>query len=184
MLGAISIFCTFMVLWGLYYATGTTERHKVALAAAECEPNLTSNNTPCVTVPMLVSEYASMTKPAIQQLNADVALYTTNESHDLAAAKAALSAEVTVADELLKSMAKFPFPPFATAQATATIDAIQARVKLMTEQAHSSSLTQLRSFNARVDADAAVIRTDLKRLSKAVAHHPTPSQEPANVVGG
>jgi hypothetical protein len=175
---ALAILSSFLVLWGLYYATGTGERHKVALAAAGCEPNLLSVNVGCTTVQMLNSQYKGIVNPAILQLNADVADYTAAEGHNLAAAETALRAEVTTADGLAKSLAQVPFPPFAAHAGEVAIQAIQARVKLMTEQAQSSSLTQLRSFNGRVNASAAVILTDLTRLGKAVAHHPSVSQEP------
>lgn len=177
-LGAIAFLSAFLVLWGLYYATGTAERHRVALAAAGCEPNLLSVNVGCTTVQMLNSQYKGIVNPAIQQLDADVADFSANESHNLAAAETALRAEVTTADGLAKGLAQVPFPPFAAPAGKVAVQAIEARVKLMTEQAKSSTLTQLRSFNAQVNASGAVVQTDLTRLSKAVAHHPTVSQEP------
>jgi hypothetical protein len=178
-LGAISVLSGLLVILGLYYATGTTERHKAAMAAAGCEPNLMSINVGCTTVQMLVSQYTSITNPAIQQLNADVAAYTAAESHSLAAAKTAVSAEVATADGLARGLAGIPFPPFAAHEATVTIQAIEARVKLMTEQARSSSLAQLRSFNSRVNATGTALQADMKLLNAAVRHHPTASQEPS-----
>ncbi len=177
-LACVASLSAFLVLWGLYYATGTAERHRVALAAAGCEPNLLSVNVGCTTVQMLNSQYKGIVNPAIQQLDADVADFSANESHNLAAAETALRAEVTTADGLAKGLAQVPFPPFAAPAGKVAVQAIEARVKLMTEQAKSSTLTQLRSFNAQVNASGAVVQTDLTRLSKAVAHHPTVSQEP------
>jgi hypothetical protein len=177
-LAAVALLCAFLVLWGLYYATGVGARQKVALAAAECEPNSLSDNVPCTTVPKLVSEYASVTNPAIQQLNADVVAYTTAERHNLAAAETAVRAEATTADAFARDLAQFPFPAFAAPEARQTIQAIQGRVKLLTEQARSSSLVQLRSFNRRIDAAGTALQTDMKLLHAAVAHHPAPSQEP------
>lgn len=167
-----------LVILGLFYATGTDERHKAAMAAAGCEPNLMNVNVGCTTVQMLVSQYTSITNPALQQLNADVAAYTAAERHNLATAEMALRAEVTTANALAKGLAHIPFPPFAAPEAKIAIQAIQARVNLMTEQARSSSLAQMRSFNSRVDSAGTAIQADLKRLSAAVRHHPTPSQEP------
>jgi hypothetical protein len=179
MLAAISVLSSLLVILGLYYATGTTERHKAAMAAAGCEPNLMSINVGCTTVKMLVSQYTSITNPAIQQLNADVVAYTAAESHSLAAAETAVSAEVATADGLAQGLAQIPFPPFATHEATVTIQAIEARVKLLSEQARSSSLAQLRSFNGRVDAAGTALQADMKLLNTAVRHHPTASQEPS-----
>jgi hypothetical protein len=178
-LGAISVLSSLLVILGLYYATGTTERHKAAMAAAGCEPNLMSINVGCTTVKMLVSQYTSITNPAIQQLNADVVAYTAAESHSLAAAKTAVSAEVATADGLAQGLAHIPFPPFASNEAKVTIQAIEARVKLLTEQARSSSLAQLRSFNGRVNAAGIALQADMKLLNTAVRHHPTASQEPS-----
>lgn len=178
-LGVVSVLSSILVLLGLYYATGTTARHKAAMAAAGCEPNLMSVNVGCTTVQMMVSRYTSLTNPAIQQLNADVAAYTSAERHNLTAAEVAVNAEVATADGLAKGLSVIPFPPFAAPEAKATIQAIQARVKLMIEQARSSSLAQLRSFNSRVDAAGATVQTDMTLLNTAVRHHPTASQEPS-----
>jgi len=176
---AVAGLSTVLVLLGLYYATGTTARHKAAMAAAGCEPNLMSVNVGCTTVQMLVSRYTSVTNPAVEQLNADVAAYAAAERHNLTAAETAVRAEVATADVLIESLARIPFPPFAAPEAKVTIQAIRARVKLMTEQARSPSLARLRSFNSRVDAAGTAVQTDLKLLTKAVGHHPTASQEPS-----
>jgi hypothetical protein len=178
-LATVAALSGLLVILGLYYATGTTARHKAAMAAADCEPNLMSVNVGCTTVQMLDSQYRSITNPAIEQLNADVAAYTAAERSNLTAAETAVRAEVATADGLVKGLAGIPFPPFATAQAAAATRAIQARVKVMTEQERSTSLSQLRSFNSRVDAAGTVIQTDLNLLTKAVEHHPTASQEPS-----
>jgi hypothetical protein len=178
-LAVISSLSGLLVLLGLFYATGTTARHKAAMAAADCEPNLMSVNVGCTTVQMLVKQYTSVTNPSVQQLNADVAAYTAAESHNLTAAETAVRAEVATADGLLKGLAGIPFPPFATAEADVTIRAIEARVRLMTQQERSSSLAELRSFNSRIDAAGTAIQADLKLLTKAVEHHPTASQEPS-----
>jgi hypothetical protein len=177
-LAVLATLSSVLVILGLYYATGATARHKAAMAAAGCEPNLMSVNVGCTTVQMLVSQYNSVTNPAVEQLNADVAAYTAAERHNLSAAEMAVRAEVATADVLVQGLSRIPFPPFAAPDAKVTIRAIQARVKLMTEQARSSSLVQLRSFDSRIDTVGAAIQTDLKHLSTAVQHHPTPSQEP------
>jgi hypothetical protein len=60
MLMAISFLAAVLVIAGLLYATGTDERHKAALAAAECEPNLSPSGLQCTTVQMLNSQYMAI----------------------------------------------------------------------------------------------------------------------------
>jgi hypothetical protein len=175
---AVAVLSSILVILGLYYATGTGERHKVALAAAGCEPNLLSINVGCTTVQMLTSQYNGIANPAIQQLNVDVADYTANEMHNRAVAEAALRAEVTVENEFDTSLARIPFSPFVAPAAKALIRDIQAQAKLTAQQARSSSLSQMRSFNGRVQVAAAAVRTELGVLSKAVKTPVTPNEEP------
>ena len=177
-LAAIALLSTFLVLWGLYYATGTGERHKVALAAAGCEPNLLSVNVGCTTVWMLERQWTQLTTSDLQQLNADVADYTISARRSLARAELALTAEVATAKAFDTSLARFPFPPVVAPSAETLIQAIQARIRLTAEQARSSSLPQLRSFNGRVDASGATIQADMKLVRKSLYTRPTASQEP------
>jgi len=175
---AISLLAAVLVVAGLIYAAGTSERHKANLAAAGCEPNLSPSGLQCTTVQMLTSQYLSVTAPVLQQLRTDGAAYTASEGHHLAAAEAALTAEVTVENAFGKSLARFPFPPATAAEAKALIQANSTRSKLTAEQARSSSLAQLRSFNERLRAASAAVRTDIKLVSKALSVPPTANQEP------
>lgn len=177
-LKAIALLSTLLVIWGLYYATGTGQRHKVALAAAGCEPNLLSVNVGCTTVQTLDSQYKSVANPVIQQMNADVADYTVGERHNLAIAETALGAEVTLENGFDTSLSRFPFPPSVAPIARMLIRDIQAEAKLTAQQARSSSLTQLRSFNHRVDIAGAAVRTELTLVAKAVSAPVTPNEEP------
>ncbi len=177
-LKAVALLSTFLVVWGLYYATGTGERHKVALAAAGCEPNLLSVNVGCTTVQTLNSQYKTIANPVIQQMNADVADYTAGEMHNLTAAEAALGAEVTLENGFDTSLSRFPFPPSVAPIAKMLIRDIQAEAKLTAQQARSSSLTQLRSFNHRVDIAGTGVRTELGLVAKALSAPVTPSEEP------
>lgn len=175
---AVSVLATFLVLWGLYYATGIGPRHQRALAAAQCEPNLLSVNVECTTVPVLNSEYKGIANPAIQQINADVALYTANETVNLTTAETALSAEVTVMNGFDKSLARFPFPPSVASKAEALIRAVSAQAKLTAEQARSSSLAQMQSFNSQISAASGVVRTDLTVVLTTLEKPVTPNMEP------
>ena len=175
---AVSVLSTFLVLWGLYYAAGIGARHQRALAAAQCEPNLLSVNVECTTVPVLNSQYNGIANPAIQQVNADVALYTANETVNLTAAETALSAEATVEKGFVHSLVSFPFPPSVAPKAEALIRAISAQAKLTAEQARSSSLAQMQSFNSQITAASAVVRTDLTLVHTTLEKPVTPNMEP------
>jgi hypothetical protein len=196
-----------LVIAGLVYATGTSARHKAALAAAGCEPSLFISGLPCTTQQMVISQYEGIVPPASKQLNADMAAYRANERRNLVAAEAALTAEVATVQALDNSLAAVAFTPqnratalalittafssgnpvpsaaiMFTPQATAMADALvranQALAKLTAEQARSSSLTQLRSFNHRVQVASAAVQTDMKLLREAVAAPPAAGQEP------
>jgi hypothetical protein len=166
-----SFLAAILVIAGLIYAAGTGERHKAALAAAGCEPGLSPSGLQCTTAQMLASQYMAIMTPASQQLNADAAAYTASERHHLAAAEAALTAEVTSENAFDSSLAGIQFPPAIAPMAKALLRANQALAKLTAEQARSSSLTRLRSFNYRVQAADAAVRTEMKLILGAL-HSP------------
>jgi hypothetical protein len=195
---AISILSAILVFAGLIYATGTGGRHKAAVLAAGCEPSLFISGLPCTTQQMVISQYEAIVNPAGNQLTADTAAYTANERQHLAAAEAALTAEVATEQALGNSLAAMTFtpqnraralalitnasstgnqnvPPAAitftpqiTVMADALIQADQALVKLTAEQARSSTLTQLRSFNHRARVASAAVQTEVKLILKAL----------------
>jgi hypothetical protein len=177
-LAIVASLATVLVLLGLVYAAGTTGRHQQALANAGCEPNLSPNGLQCTTVWMLEGRYTALTTSAIGQLNTDVAAYTASEYSNLAAAKAAVTVQVATARALDAKLSQFPFPPAVAPRANALIHAVLARIKVMTEQARSTSLVQLRSFNAQNDADSVVIQKDLSLVRTALFTRPTAAQEP------
>ena len=194
----VSLLSAFLVIAGLIYATGASARHKAAIAAAGCEPTLFISGLPCTTLPMIASQYQTIVTPVTQQLTTEMAAYAVNQRHDLAAAEAALSAEVATEqafDNSLAAMTFTPqnehtadvliqnatsngaavplssalFTPQLTVIANALIQANQALATLLAEQARSSSLTQLRSFNHRAKVDRAAVRTEMNLLLKALA---------------
>jgi hypothetical protein len=109
-------------------------------------------------------------------LSTDASAYDATERDNLAAAKAALAAEVTSERAFDTTMANFPFPPTVVPTATALIRADQALAKLTAEQAGSSSLTRLRSFDHRIQVDTAAVENERKLLRKALAVPPTPAE--------
>jgi hypothetical protein len=54
----------------------------------------------------------------------------------------------------------------------------QALAKLTAEQAKSTTLAQLRSFNDRVDAANATVVADINAIHKALEAPPTAAEEP------
>jgi hypothetical protein len=180
-LAIIASLATILVIAGLVYAAGTPARHQRALAAGGCEPNLSPNGLPCTTVWQLEGRWTALTTKAYGQLNTDVAAYNAAEFQNLASAKVALTAELTTARTLDATLAQFPFPPGVAARASALRQAILARVKLMVAQLNSSSLAQLRSFDAQADADGAVIVKDTNLVHAVLYIRPTAAEEP---IGG
>jgi hypothetical protein len=166
-----SALAALLVIAGLIYATGTGRRHEAALAAAGCEPGLSPSGLQCTTQQMLTSQYLAILTPAGQQVNADMAAYAASERHDLAAAEAALAAEATSEKAFGTSLAGIEFPPAIAPMVRTLAQAGQALVKLIAEQARSSTLTQLRSFNHRVQVASGAVQTDMKLILKAL-HSP------------
>jgi hypothetical protein len=195
-----------LVIAALIYASGTSGRHKAALAAFDCEPSLFMSGLPCTTRQMVISQYEGIVTPASKQLNADMTAYTANENEgdNLAAAEAALTAEVSTERALDSSLAAVTFTPqhratadtlltvatsqgnpvpsasiLFTPQITVIVDALvradQARAKLTAEQARSSSLTQLRSFNHQVQVASAAVQTEMNLIHKALDSPPPAS---------
>jgi hypothetical protein len=175
---AISLLSTVLVLAGLFYALGTGARHQAALAAADCEPNLSPSGLQCTTVPMLISQYAGITNPVTRQLATDVTAYAANERRDFAAAQAALTAAASSEAQLDASLAKFPFPPAVASVGKTLVRDTHALAMLTAEQARSTSLAQMRSFNRRVQAASAVVQAELRLMAKALDVRPTVSEEP------
>ncbi len=197
-----------LVIAGLAYFTGASGRHKAALAAADCEPSLFITGLPCTTQQMVLGLYDGIVTPASKQLNADMAAYRASDRRNLVAAEADLAEEVATEQALDNSLAAVTFTPQhraaalalitsvtsnantgvplaavtftpqTTVMADALIQANQALAKLTAEQARSSSLRQLRSFNHRIQVADAAVQTDMKLLREALATPPTASQEP------
>jgi len=175
---AVSVLSALLLIAALAYAAGTGGRHKAALAAAGCEPNLSHSGLPCTTAQMLASQYAAIATPAAQQLSTAAADYTAHEMHHLVLAVAALRAELTSENAFGVSLARFPFPPAVAPVARVLIKDSQVSAALTAEQARSTSLLQLRSFNARVQAASAAVSREMGLVGTVLAIRPAASQEP------
>jgi hypothetical protein len=204
---AISILAGILVILGLVYATGTTARHKTALAVNNCEPSMSPSGLPCNTQQMVISQFNGIVNPAGKLLAADMNAYNVNENRNLAAAEAALSSEVATEQALNNSLnaiaytpqnyanainlitaaaddgnntpsAAILLTPQATAVATTAVQDNQALATLTTQQARSTSLAQMRSFNSRVAADTAAVQNEMKLIGTTLAAQITAAQEP------
>ena len=157
-----------LLIGAISYALGIGGRERAALAAAGCEPTLTPSMQPCTTQPILASQYLAVITPATQQLNTDAAAYAASEGGHLAVAEAALKAEVTSERALDASLTAFAFPPAIAPLARALIRANQARATLTAEQARSSSLSRMRSFDHQVQLADAAVQTQMRLVRNAV----------------
>jgi hypothetical protein len=156
---------------------------------------------------MVLSQFQGIVTPVGKQLNADMVAYRANEKRHLAAAEASLTSEVATEQALDSSLAAVAYSPqsyanainlitinfdagtptpsaaiLLTPQTTVMADALiranQALAKLTAEQAKSTTLTQLRSFNDRVDAANATVLADINAIHKALEVPPAAAQEP------
>lgn len=204
---AISILSGILVLAGLFYWTGAHARNQTALAVNNCEPSVSPSGLPCNTQQMVIGEYNGIVNPASKLLAADMAAYKVNEVRHLAAAEAALNSEVATERALDNNLAAVAYTsqnyanainlitiafdtgantpgaailltPQATAVANAAMRDNQALATLTTQQAHSKTLAQLRSFNARVEADTTTVEAEMKLIGKTLAAPITAAQEP------
>jgi hypothetical protein len=204
---AIAILSGILVLAGLFYATGDHARNRAALAVNNCEPSQSPSGLPCNTQQMVIGEFNGIVNPAGKLLAGDMAAYKVNEGRHLAAAESDLTSEAATERALNSSLAAVaytsqnyanainlitinfdagtPTPgaailltPQATAIASAAMRDNQALATLTAEQARSTSLAKLRSFNARVAADTATVEAEMKLISKALAAPITAAQEP------
>lgn len=204
---AISILSGILVLAGLIYATGAHARNQAALAVNNCEPSQSPSGLPCNTQQMVISEYNGIVNPASKLLASDMAAYRINEGRRLAAAESALTSEVATERALDNSLAAIAYTPqnyanainlitiafdagantpgaaiLLTPEATVVANAAmrdnQALAALTAEQARSTSLAKLRSFNARAEADTAAVEAEMKLIGKTLGAPITAAQEP------
>jgi hypothetical protein len=204
---AISILSGILVLAGLFYATGAHARNQSALALNNCEPSQSPSGLPCNTQQMVISEYSGIVNPASKLLAGDMAAYKIDEGRHLAAAESALTSEVATERALDTSLAAIAYTsqnyanainlitiafdsgantpgaailltPQATAVANAAIRDNQALAALTVQQAQSTSLIKLRSFNSRIEADTAAVEAEMKLVGKTLAAPITAAQEP------
>ena len=157
-----------LVILGLIYAAGTHARSAANIAAQGCEPGTGSEAAPCTTPAMLASQYNAILSPATRQMALDSAAYTASETAHLAAAQAALTAEVATMQNFDTSLGAINFPAAITPVANALIRTDQALASLTAQQARATTLVTMRSYNDRIQADTAAVRADMSLLVKAI----------------
>jgi hypothetical protein len=169
-LAIVSPLAAILVLLGLIYATGTNARSAAAIAAAGCEPGTGSEAAPCTTPAMLARQYDAILNPATRQMTLDAAAYTASETAHLAAAQAALTAEVATMQSFNASLAaiKFPAATAIPAAAGALLRTDKALAALTAQQAGAATLAKMRAYNHRIQVDTAAVRAAMNLLVKAI----------------
>ena len=120
----------------------------------------------------IASQYAAVAAPANQALTAEVAGYTHNRRHDLAAAESDLRREAETEVSFDTQLARITFPGVAGTAAGVLIQADEKRIKLIGLQAQSSSLRQLRSFGSADQTTAAAVEVQVGRIRQALGLPP------------
>jgi hypothetical protein len=112
--------------------------------------------------------YSSLAAPANKAVTVDVADYTKNQRHNLAAARADLAKLVKADSSFDTTFGAVGWPKSAESAAAALVKADQKRNKLFDRQEKAKTLRQLQAFdksdqtaNAAVEALVQQVRTDL-----------------------
>jgi hypothetical protein len=93
---------------------------------------------------------------------------------DLARARADLRRQAGVEQRFDRKLARMPLPRVPSGIARALIRANRARVRFTREQARSSSLAQMRSFDAGHRAADAAVEVQVKALRNVLGLPPPP----------
>ena len=121
----------------------------------------------------IASDYTTVAAPANRALTAEVDGYAHNRNGHLAAARSDLMREVRTVgsfDGLLKTVT---FPSAAATAAGALTQADQKLAKLIGLQARAPLLRKMRSFDRRVEAAAAVVKTKAGLIRRALGLPPS-----------
>jgi hypothetical protein len=193
----LSTISAILVLLGLFYWTGANARHQAGVESSGCEVALYIATLPCITQPMVVSQYEAVVTPSTKLLNSDQAAYTANYKRDLVAAEAALTSEVAAEQSLDNNLtavmfnsstrantlsqltqaasngtnvplSAVTFTPKQTAVAQELVTAVQTLAALTAKQAKSATLAEMRTFDAQAAVDTAAAVAKLRLLQVAV----------------
>jgi hypothetical protein len=128
-----------------------------------------SSAVPSAHVTALADTYMGIAVPANHSLDVEVDGYTDEEHSDLGTAEADLRAEAATIRVFDQHLGQIRFPPGMAATARALIRVNQLRATLIDQQARSSSITELESFDrqhhaldASVEIPVKILRRDLR----------------------
>lgn len=130
-----------------------------------------SDDSPAAGPPALspsAARYLAIATAANHRLEIANDGYKKDELGNLAAAKADLRSEVATETSFDERLAQIPFPHNVASIARALILANEQRGALTARQARSTSLAQLRSFDARHAATDAAVEVQVRLIRKAL----------------
>ena len=116
----------------------------------------------------IASDYTTVASPADRALTAEVDGYAHNRRRDLAAARSDLMREVKTVGSFDSQLGTVSFPSAAATAAGALTQADQKLATLIGLQAQAPSLRKMRSFDHRVEAAAAVVKTQVGLIRQAL----------------
>lgn len=120
----------------------------------------------------VAAEYLAAAEPANRRLDVEVESYTDHEHRNLAAAEAALRAEMVTERWFDQRLLKIPFPPPVAATARVLIRANERRAELAARQAGSPSLAALQFFTLRHLAADSAVEAQVKAIRRALGLPP------------
>src|SRR5215813_67624 len=144
----------------------------VVYAFAPRQSGASSPGAPTLSPP--AARYLAIATAANHRLEIANDGYKKDELTNLAAAEADLRSEVATETSFDERLAQIPFPLSVASNARALILANEQRGALTARQARSTSLAQLRSFDARHRATDAAVEVQVRLLRKAL-HLPPPT---------
>jgi hypothetical protein len=118
--------------------------------------------------------YLAVATPANQKLANETTALTAGERNNLAAARAALKAEVATASQFDRQLAGIKFPAAVEPIVRDVIQANQALGRVTARQARARTLAAMRALDARRTAAQTAVEAQVRRLRVAL-HLPAPS---------
>jgi hypothetical protein len=116
----------------------------------------------------IASDYTTVASPANRAITAEVDGYAHNRRRDLAAARSELTREVKTVGSFDDQLGTVTFPSAAATAAATLTQADQKLAELIAVQARAPSLRKMRSFDRRVEAAAAVVKTQAGLIRRAL----------------
>jgi hypothetical protein len=154
---AVALFASVLLAAGCAGSQG-------AKTAAPARHVRTASTVSAAQLHALAARYLAIARPANERLDHEVDGYEDNSHRRLAAAEADLRAEAATEHQFDRQLSRIRFPLPIAAMAQALIGANQIRIGLTSQQAKSSALAQLRSFDHRHHAADAAVETQVRSI--------------------